>query len=249
MSVPKGAVSACMRLKYGVHALINQCLTDTSKDISPACIYLTAKLSSHPQTTRSICNVYAYLLSPTCPLYSNPNILSKSPPKPNPESYYLSETSYHTTRLTLLGTESIILRSLGFVTQVSLPHHLALTYLQTMGVLPPKPTPKSKALAQRTLAHLNTALLSPQLLYLTHQPPALAVAAVYLAAREVGVKLPGVEWWEVFDVDREELGFLVVAFGSLEGWVRRDGEMWEGRCPVGIVELEGELKRRAETND
>ena len=120
-----------------------------------------------------------------------------------------------------------------------------------MGVLPSKPTPRSKALAQRTLAHLDTALLSPQLLYLTHQPPALAVAAVYLAAREVGVKLPGMEWWEVFDVDREELGFLVVAFVSCEGWVRREGERWEGRtCPVTIEDLEAELRRRAEgTND
>jgi hypothetical protein len=28
------------------------------------------------------------------------------------------------------------------------------------------------------------------------------------------VNLPEVEWWEVFDVGREELGFLVVAMGS-----------------------------------
>lgn len=27
------------------------------------------------------------------------------------------------------------------------------------------------------------------------------------------------EWWEVFDVDREDLGFLVVGMRSLEGWV------------------------------
>jgi hypothetical protein len=52
------------------------------------------------------------------------------------------------------------------------------------------------------------------MLYLTHQPNALATAAVYLAARQVGVNLPEVEWWEVFDVGREELGFLVVAMQS-----------------------------------
>lgn len=57
-----------------------------------------------------------------------------------------------------------------------------------------------------------------------------------MAAREVGVKLPGGEWWEVFDVEREELGFLVVGLGSLEGWVGGlMGEEGEG---------EGEGKRK-----
>jgi hypothetical protein len=94
---------------------------------------------------------------------------------------------------------------------------LCINYLQTLDVFSPS-APHSistaSSLARQTLANLNTALLSPQLLYLTHQPNALATAAIYLAARQVGVNLPEVEWWEVFDVGREELGFLVVAMGS-----------------------------------
>jgi len=66
------------------------------------------------------------------------------------------------------------------------------------------------------------------MLYLTHQPNALAVAAIYLAARQEEVSLPSVEWWEVFDVEREELGFLVVAFLSLEGLCRDIGEEMKG---------------------
>ena len=82
-------------------------------------------------------------------------------------------------------------------------------------------------------------------MYLTHPPSALAVAAVYLAAREVGVKLTSAEWWEVFDVDREELGFLVVGLGSCEGWVRGEKERWLGKgCPLTIEELETELSMR-----
>ena len=132
---------------------------------------------------------------------------------------------------------------------MSLPHHLALTYLQTLGVLPSDPTHTSKALAKRTLEHLNTALLSPQILYLTHQPPALAVAAIYVAAKEVEVKLAENEWWEVFDVDREELGFLVVALRSMDGWVKQDIGQWKARkrsCPLTIAELEKELVGREE---
>ena len=200
---------------------------------------MTAKISFLPQSPRSVLNVYAYLLSSVSPLRHS----SKAPLKPDPEAYYLSEGSYHAARVTLLQTESILLRSISFITQVILPHHLALTYLQTLGVLPPTPTEKSTALAVRTLAHLNTALLSPQMLYLTHQPPSLAVAAIYLAAREVGVKLANTEWWEVFDVDREELGFLVVALSSCDGWLQVEKEKWKGRgCPMSLEELETEIK-------
>lgn len=199
---------------------------------------MTAKISFLPQSTRSILNVYAYLTSSTSPLRQP----FKTVAKPDPESYYLSEGSYQSARATLLQTESILLRALSFITQVTLPHHLALTYLQTLGVLPPTPTTKSTALASRTLAYLNTGLLSPQLLYLTHQPSALAVAAVYLATRELGVKLTSAEWWEVFDVDREELGFLVVGLGSCEGWIKVEKERWSREiCPLNLEDLETEL--------
>lgn len=205
---------------------------------------MTAKISFLPQSTRSVLNVYAYLLSHTSPL-RQPSEGTREKEKPDAESYYLSEGPYHSARATLLQTESILLRAISFITQVTLPHHLALTYLQTLGVLPRSPTAKSSALAVRTLAHLNTALFSPQLLYMTHQPPALAVAAIYLAAREVGVKLPNTEWWEVFDVDRETLGFLVVGLGSCEGWIQDEKEKWtETSCPLTLDELEQEIKRR-----
>lgn len=140
--------------------------------------------------------------------------------------------------------ESVLLRSISFTTTVILPHRLALTYLQTLGALPSRPSASSSALAKRTLAHLNTALLSPQLLYLTHQPATLAVASIYLAAREIGVSLSTCEWWEVFDVDREELGFLVVGLRSCSGWIENEKQKWmANRCPLTIEEIEIELRR------
>jgi hypothetical protein len=91
--------------------------------------------------------------------------------------------------------------------------------------------------------------LNPQLLYLTHQPHALATAAIYLAAKEVGVKLPGDEWWEVFDTDREELGFLVLAMSSMEGFVREEKAKWtDRRIPITLDEVEKELERRSMAN-
>lgn len=158
--------------------------------------------------------------------------------QPAADTYVLSEGGYQAGRLVLLRIESVILRTLGFDTHVALPHTIALTYLQTLGVSKP-------AVSCRVLEHLNSTLLSPQLLYVTHQPNALAVAAIYLATREEGVKLVDGEWWEVFDVDREELGFLVVGMRSTEGFMRKETETWKNKAiPMVIDEVDAELERR-----
>lgn len=71
------------------------------------------------------------------------------------------------------------------------------------------------------------------------------MAAIYLAAKEVGVKLVRTEWWEVFDVETEELGFLVVGMGSMVGWAEVEKQKWGGRrCPLAVEEVEMEVDRR-----
>ncbi|KAI5286947.1 hypothetical protein KEM54_006366 [Ascosphaera aggregata] len=220
----------------------------SAKDISAASIYLSAKLSFQPRSPRSVLNVYAYLLSPAAsPLdFVNPiNATRSRREEPDPSEYYLSEGTLQSERLNLVKHETLLLRHLGFNTHVTLPYAITLTYLQTMQLL--KETPH---LSTRVIAHLNTALLSPQLVFLTHQPNALAVAAIYLAARELGVKLVDGNWWEVFDVDREELGFLVVAMRSMEGFARKEFEDWVGKgipVPLTVTQLEVVLKERETT--
>lgn len=182
-----------------------------AQDVSAATLFLVAKLSSHPTPPRDICNVYAYLLSPASPLFCS--AAARPPPTPDPTTYFLSEPGYGAFHTRILALESAVLSALAFDTHVALPHALAITYLQALDFLS---HPKSR-ISQRVVEYLNTALLSPQLLYLTHQPNALAVAAIYNAARDLGAKMPECAWWEVFDVEREELGFLVVAMRSLEG--------------------------------
>ena len=200
---------------------------------------MMAKLSAHPQSPRNILNVYAYLLSSVSPL-DNPR--ANDPKDPSPQAYHLSEGAYVAQRMTLMKTEAHILRVLGFQTHVALPYTLAINYLQTLDVFNGR---DAAALSRRTFAHLTSALLSPQLLYLTHQPPALATAAIYLAAREVGVKLPQEEWWEVFDVDREELGFLVVGLNSMESFALNEKASWGRRkVPMAVEEVDAELESR-----
>ncbi|KAF3482379.1 uncharacterized protein GIQ15_05138 [Arthroderma uncinatum] len=211
------------------------------KDVSAAALYMTAKLSFSPVSPRSVLNVYTYLLSPSAsPLsFVNPD---GTPERPSPESFYLSEGAYQIERQNLMKVESAVLRTSSFHTRVVLPHTIALTYLQTLKVASP-------SVASRTFAHLNAALFSPQLLYLTHQPNALAVSAIYLAAREEGVKIVDSEWWEVFDVDREELGFLVVAMRSMEGFARHEQDGWQGKAvPLSIGGIEREMSLRQHAN-
>ena len=209
----------------------------SEQDISAACLYLITKLSPNPQSPRNILNAYAFLLSPASPLFRG-NVHDP----PDPKLYYLSEGTYFAQRAALLRTEAEVLRVLGFQTHVALPYTIAINYLQALDVFGKASGPK---LSQKTFAHLTSALLSPQLLYLTHQPPALATAAIYLSVRELGIKLPAEDWWEVFDVDREELGFLVVALGSMEGFAKAEQERWQRkRVPMAVEDIEGELEAR-----
>lgn len=204
-------------------------------------MYLTAKPSAHTLSPRQILTTWAYLAS----AHNSGQALSDlANPKTtsSPIPWNLSVGDYERKRLGLYNIEAHILRVLGFQTSVALPHTLCINYLQTLDALK---DPAGAIAAKRAFAHLNTALLSPQLLYLTHQPSALATGAIYLAAREVGLKLPECEWWEVFDVEREELGFLVVALRSVEGFAEkvsaREGD--EG-VPLTVEGLKAQMERR-----
>lgn len=199
-------------------------------------VYLVTKLSAHPKSARSLINVYAYLDAfPLPPMETEPE-------ESKAEMYYVFEDLYERRRALLFETEQRILKTLGFQVQANLPYTLCITYMQALDVFT---HPRVSELAKRAIAHLNTALLSPQLLYLTHQPPNLAAAAIYLAAREVGIKLPEVEWWEVFDTNREELGFLCVGFLSTEEFAEQEKIKWAGgRVPLTVEEVNAETKRR-----
>ncbi|KAL7937917.1 cyclin-like protein [Trichoderma chlorosporum] len=181
-------------------------------DVSAATIFLVSKLGPLPRSPRDVSNVYAYLSSANSALFPTDEL-----PKDDPRAYYQTEADYYAFQQRMLGLEARILQSLSFDTHVSLPHALAITYLQTLDFLSQPRT----TVSLRTIQYLNASLLSPQMLYITHQPNALATAAIYNAARDLGAKMPEHEWWEVFDVDREELGFLVVAMRSVEGWMQK----------------------------
>ena len=212
-------------------------ISQTCQDVASASLYLVAKPSAHPVSPRQLLSVLAYLDK------LRPDLNAKDLARISAESCFLSEGSYQDARISLVRTEAQILRISGFQTHVALPYALCINYLQTLEVFT---TPQDgQSLAKRAIAHLNSALLSPQLLYLTHQPHVLATSAIYLASKETGVKLPADEWWEVFDVDREELGFLVVALTSMAGFAKQEAQKWGSkRVPLTVDDVQSEIETR-----
>ncbi|THX71446.1 hypothetical protein D6D04_09501 [Aureobasidium pullulans] len=211
-----------------------------AKEVIAASVYLVTKPSAHPVSPRRLLSVLAYLNK------VRPSLDIESASKVAPEDCFLSEGSYQDGRLALIHTEAQMLRILGYQTHVSLPYAICINYLQALDVF--TTTENGQALAKKAFAHLNSALFSPQLLYLTHQPPSLATAAIYLAAKEIGVKLPGEEWWEVFDVDREELGFLVVALISMEGFIAEETQKWsKTKVPLTLEDVQAWIDKEAQS--
>ncbi|KAH7030863.1 cyclin [Microdochium trichocladiopsis] len=247
------SVTACANVVLARYWLVESPLLYEFSDASATSLYLVAKLSSHPCPARDICNVYAYLLSPSSRLFRPPPPAASgsAAATDDPSTYYLSDTAYTTRQTQMLKIEARILYSLSFDTHVALPHPLAVTYLQALDFLGGGGGSSKTDISRLVCAYLNTALLSPQMLYLTHQPNALAVAAIYNAARDLGARMPDVAWWEVFDVDREELGFLVVGMRSLGAWVSRQKDEFEeaGLFESGMVTrdfVEREMARRGQ---
>lgn len=149
-----------------------------------------------------------------------------------PSDWSFSQGSYQEARDRLYNVESRMLSVLGFQIAVVPPYAICINYIQALDILQ---SSDGSSVARRAVHHLNSALFSPQLLYLVHQPYAVAVAAIYLAARELEFKLPEIDWWEVFDVDREDLGFLVVGLQSVEGFVVEQNRiLGVGKAPLTV---------------
>ncbi|KAL9083834.1 MAG: hypothetical protein Q9159_005559 [Coniocarpon cinnabarinum] len=191
-------------------------------DVATAALHLTCKLSADPQTPRRLILVIKYLRT-----HPRAFLFPSSPPS-DEAAFDLSvtETEYQEGRSRCMRAETEILRIIGYDLHVCLAHTLCINYLQTLGAFHLNEGP---SVAVQAFAHLNSLLLSPQLVYLTHQPTALATAAIYLASREVGLKLPELPWWEIFDTGREELGFLVASMTSMEAFVKDEEAKWAGK--------------------
>ncbi|KAI3780979.1 hypothetical protein L2E82_10975 [Cichorium intybus] len=104
-----------------------------------------------------------------------------------------SKNMYPELKMDLTRCELHILRELGFVCHVELPHKLRLTYIAVLGT-PAGLLPEAWKLANDSLSSTLCVRLKPEV---------VACGVLYAAARRIHVPLPeNPPWWEVFDADK-----------------------------------------------
>jgi len=100
----------------------------------------------------------------------------------------------------LVVAEMQILKHLAFDVSVQLPYGLMVNYLRILG-LEDHPEIPNKA-----WGYLNDGLRT--IVYVAYHPPSIACASIWLACRDLQIKLPsepGIEWWELFEADMGDI--------------------------------------------
>lgn len=98
----------------------------------------------------------------------------------------------------LIRSEMELLRHSGFNVHVQLPYALMLNYLKILCLY------SNLELAQKAWSYLNDGLRTP--IYVSYDPPTLACAVIFLAAREFNIILPNSPpWYELFEARLDEM--------------------------------------------
>lgn len=189
-----------------------EALLPDQQDIAAACLYLVLKTSDHARPARHVLTA----------INTATKTFSGQPP-PHAEELYISPAEQRRLELNLYGTEAQVLRAIGYQTHVALPYTLCIIYLQTLGLL--TTSTDGHRLAQIAVRRINDMLISPQMVFLKHQPGELAAAAIYAAAQEseTGTKLPDLGWWEIFELRSEKLAELVVQLREFSARAQEEG--------------------------
>lgn len=154
------------------------------RDVAMGALFLASKIEECPRKIRDIINVFAYAIAH----------LRRQPTEP----IELFGKEFYDMKNGLIVAEMQILKRLGFSVHIQLPYALMVNYLSALDLTETDDVP------QRAWSYLNDALRTN--VYVCYQPPTIACAVIYLAARTAGVTLPtNPPWWEIFDAELEDL--------------------------------------------
>ncbi|KAL1920926.1 uncharacterized protein VTP21DRAFT_11561 [Calcarisporiella thermophila] len=165
------------------------------KDIGMGSLFLASKIEECMVRIRDLINVYYYLIRRL-----------KKVPAVEPMDQF--SQIFYDMKNAMIVSEMHILKRLGFDVHVRLPYGLMFNYLQVLEL------ESHKELPQRAWNYLNDGLRTN--IYVCYQPPTIASAVIWLAARELGVKLPtNPPWWEVFDTTLEDMQVIAIRLKRL----------------------------------
>jgi len=155
---------------------------------------LAAKVEESPKKVRDIINVYYHLSQ-------------KRDDVAKPEPMDTNKQIYWDLKNEIIKSERHVLRELGFMVYVELPHKFILNYLKILE--------GSSELAQQAWNIINDSLRT--IVCVRFKPEQIATSAVYMAARHMQIKLPEepYPWWELFETSHEDIDEICLAISSL----------------------------------
>ncbi|CAG8433547.1 6737_t:CDS:2 [Ambispora gerdemannii] len=153
-------------------------------EIGMGALFLASKVQESSCKIRDLINVYHYLII----RYQN---------MPYKSLEYFGQTFYDM-KDSIVIAEMQILKRLGFNVHVQLPYGLMVNYLRVLELT------EHKEIPQKAWGYLNDALRTN--IYVCYQPPTIACAVIWLAARIYQVKLPTESpWWALFEAKLEDI--------------------------------------------
>lgn len=153
-------------------------------NVAMGAIFLAAKVQEQPRNARSVLNVFYRM------------VLRRQSLPIRPLDIYSEE--YALMKNQMIMTERYILKELGFVIHVELPHKFLLNYTGSMLL------DCDKELTQEAWNFLNDSLRTTACII--YPPEALACTAIFMAARYKQHPLPeNPPWWELFDTSFEDI--------------------------------------------
>ncbi|KAH9060088.1 cyclin-like protein [Lactarius vividus] len=205
-------------------------------DVGMGALFLSSKLEECPVRMRDLINVYDLLLQRAAHTVASTSFVHPPPEfKYAPMSYF--GNTFYDLREALVVSEMQILKRLGFDVEVVLPYGTLVNYMRLLGL-----TSRNEAMSM-AWGYLNDATLIqwPNRLqtpvYALYAVPTVVSAAILLTTRQLGIALPSDPtncWWELFDVDWEDLW-------SVCGYVMR---LYRERTIDERVEIMGLLTKR-----
>lgn len=155
--------------------------------VAMGCFFLACKIEEKPKRLRETLLVFDYAMRRR----------TNSPKKLEPGSL-----RYNGWKAELVKIERHILKELGFSFYlIDHAHKFILFYVKILGL--------DRKLAQRAWNYLNDSMRRD--FCLRYKSETIACAAIFMAARDLGVKLPenDLAWWDVFRVDKREMDLVV----------------------------------------
>ncbi len=157
------------------------------KNAATACLYLACKIEETERSWKDVINVVHLLFLRA----------AGQPYAPLDRTNDAQNAVYWDMRNDIVVTERHVLKELGFLVQVEHPHKFILSFLNVLG--------GDDEFAQHAWSLVNDAMRTTACVY--HRPEAIAVTALYIAARRLAIPLPErpEPWWHLFDVRLDEI--------------------------------------------